>query len=217
VAVNGRVCTDGARRVDPGRDVVTVDGTRVREPAPADLVWLAMNKPRGVLVTTNDPRGRRTVMDLLPGPPAPGLAPVGRLDQASAGLLLLTNDTLGAARLLDPRHHVPRTYRVKVRGRPTEATLGAWRTGTLVQDDLVLGPMEVEVERVGKASAWLRVTLAEGRNRQVRRRMEAAGHAVEHLVRVAIGPLGLGDLAPGAVRPLSAEEVDRLRRAARGG
>jgi 23S rRNA pseudouridine2605 synthase len=212
VTVNGRVCTDGALRVDPRRDRVALDGEPVRLPVGGALVWWALNKPRGVLVTTADPQGRRTVMDLLPAPHAPGLAPVGRLDKASAGLLLLTNDTEAAARLLDPRSHVAKAYRVKVRGHPTPETLRAWARETLVVDGLVLGPMAVAIERTGPASAWLQITLVEGRNRQIRRRMAAAGHVVEHLVRVAIGPLALGDLAPGAARRLTADEVKDLSR-----
>ena len=210
VTVNGRVCTDGARRVHPAQDRVALDGEPVLPTRPGAFVWLALNKPRGVLVTTHDPAGRRTVMDLVPAPHAPGLAPVGRLDKASAGLLLLTNDTESAARLNDPRSHVPKVYRVKVRGHPNEATLEAWRTESLHVDDLALGPMEVEIERSGPKSVWLRITLTEGRNRQIRRRMEAEGHEVEHLIRVAIGSLELGTLAPGAVRELTTAECAAL-------
>jgi 23S rRNA pseudouridine2605 synthase len=215
VTVNGRVCTDGARRVHPGGDQVALDGKPVRLPEARDIVWWAMNKPRGVMVTTRDPEGRRTVMDLLPDGTPPGLAPVGRLDKASAGLLLLTNDAEAAARLLAPEGHVLKIYRVKVRGHPPEATLDAWRRETLVVDGLSLGPMGAEMERRGPKSCWLRITLNEGRNRQIRRRLEAAGHAVEHLIRVAFGPLELGALAPGEVRRLSPDEVRRLETGAR--
>jgi len=214
VTVNGRVCTDGAHRVHPERDLVALDGVVVRSPQADALVWWMLNKPRGVLVTTRDPQGRPTVMDLVPAPQAPGLAPVGRLDRASAGLLLLTNDSEGAARLTDPRSHVPKVYRVKVRGHPHESTLAAWRTDTLTVDDLELGPMDVVVERSAPKSVWLRITLTEGRNRQIRRRMEAAGHAVEHLIRVSIGPLELGALGPGAVRELTHLERGALLAAA---
>jgi 23S rRNA pseudouridine2605 synthase len=210
VTVNERVCTDGARRIHPEKDRVCLDGVAVRLPASGESVWLVLNKPRGVLVTTHDPEGRKTVMDLVPRPHVLGLAPVGRLDKASAGLLLLTNDSEAAARLLDPENHVPKVYRVKVRGLPSEATLRGWREDTLVDAGLPLGPMGVEIERRGPKSAWLSITLTEGRNRQIRRRMEAAGHAVEHLIRTSIGPLGLGELAPGAVRMLTPEEIDAL-------
>ena len=210
VTVNGQVCRRGEQRVDPVRDDVRLDGRRVRLPRPDELEWWIANKPRGLVTTTNDPQGRPTVMSLVPVPHAPGLAPVGRLDKASAGLLLFTNDAAGAARLLDPDRHVPKTYRVKVRGHPSEATLTAWRTRARELDGLCLGPMEVEVERVGPKSAWLRIVLREGKNRQIRRRVEADGHAVEVLVRTGFGPLTLDDLAPGAARRLEPEDVASL-------
>ncbi|MGE0191509.1 MAG: pseudouridine synthase [Planctomycetota bacterium] len=207
VTVNGRRVTDGAWRVDPARDRVEVDGQVVRlDAARARHVWWVVNKPRGTVATTRDPEGRPTVLELVPEPRAPGLAPVGRLDKASAGLLLLTNDHEAAARLLDPASHVAKVYRVKVRGHPGETTLAAWRTETVEEDGLVLGPMDVVVERVGPKSCWLSITLHEGKNRQIRRRVEAAGHAVEVLVRTRFGPLELGDLAPGAARELTPEE-----------
>src|SRR5262245_42556918 len=172
-----------------------------------------MNKPRGVVATTRDPEGRRTVMDLLGADRPAGLAPVGRLDKASAGLLLLTNDAALADRILDPRTHVAKRYRVKVRGRLGEDGLRRLHGETLVEDGLVLGPMEVTVESEGPKSTWLIVGLEEGKNRQIRRRMADLGHEVEVLVRTAIGPLALGDLAPGAVRPLTPAEVASLRAA----
>ncbi len=217
VTLNGAVCTDGAVRVDPARDAVLVDGTPVRlDEARRGFVWLALNKPRGVVSTTNDPEGRATVLDLVPPPHAPGLAPVGRLDRASAGLLLLTNDTEGAARLLDPAQRVPRTYRVKVRGVPGDATLARWRTEPLETDGLVLAPMQVEVASVAARSAWLTITLLEGRNREIRRRCEAEGHEVLVLLRTSFGPVALGDLAPGALRPLTSRELAALGGAAPG-
>ncbi|MEZ6008691.1 MAG: pseudouridine synthase [Planctomycetota bacterium] len=207
VTVNGRRVTDGAWRVDPQRDRVEVDGKEIRlDEARAAHVWWVVNKPRGTVATTRDPEGRPTVLELVPEPRAPGLAPVGRLDKASAGLLLLTNDHGTASRLLDPRSHVAKVYRVKVRGHPSEATLHAWRTEAVVDDGLPLGPMDVTVERAGPKSCWLSVTLREGKNRQIRRRVEAAGHAVEVLVRMRFGPLELGTLAPGAARQLTTEE-----------
>ena len=212
VRVNGRVCTDGARRVDGTRDQVDLDGRAVRLPRPdRDLVWFMLNKPRGVVTTTSDPEGRQTVLDLVPRPHARGLAPVGRLDKASAGLLLLTNDSVLAARLLDPARHVLKSYRVKVRGHPAAETLRRWRRDSLEVAGLVLGPMDVTVEKEGPASTWLRVRLAEGKNRQIRRRCEAEGHAVQILVRVAFGPLDLGELAPGVARRLTRTEIASLR------
>jgi 23S rRNA pseudouridine2605 synthase len=213
VRVNGAAVLDPRRVVDPERDRVEVDG-RAASPPAAGTTWLAMNKPRGVVVTTKDPEGRRTVMDLLGPRAAAGVAPVGRLDKASAGLLLLTDDAGLADRLLDPRTHLAKRYRVKVRGRPGDEALRRLREDTLVEDGLVLGPMEVEVESLGPRSAWLLVTLREGKNRQIRRRLLDVGLEVEVLVRTAVGPLALGDLAPGAVRALAPAEVAALRAAA---
>lgn len=202
VAVNGRVVRDVLYVVRP-QDRVSLDGKPVSDKS-NDFVWIALNKPRGVLTTTHDPEGRPTVMSLVP--PHKGLAPVGRLDQDSAGLLLLTDDHLTASRLLDPARHVTKVYRVKVAGHPGEEALARLRTETLRQEGLELGPMGVEVERQGPASTWLRVTLSEGKNRQIRRRLEAEGHPVEVLVRVAFGPVELGALQPGAWRALEAAE-----------
>ncbi len=217
VAVNGRVQTDGAVRVDAALDRVTVDGRLVRAPDPErDLEWWAVNKPRGVVATTADPEGRPTVMDIVLPPRAPGLAPVGRLDMASAGLLLLTNDSLLAAALLQPEHHVPRVYRVKARGHPSAETLRRWREDTLVVGTLRLGPMAVAIEREAPRSTWLEIALTEGKNRQIRRRLEAEGHPVEILVRVAFGPIRLGTLEKGAARRLGADEVTALATACGG-
>jgi 23S rRNA pseudouridine2605 synthase len=212
VRVRGETAVDPRAFVDPRRDAIEVDGRRVG-PSESGTVWLAMNKPRGVVTTTKDPEGRRTVMDLVGPAVAPGLAPVGRLDKASAGLLLLTNDHATADRLLDPASHLPKRYRVKVKGRLAAEDLRRLREDVLVEDGLALGPMEVEVESEGPRSTWILVTLDEGKNRQIRRRVEDLGHSVEVLVRIAIGPLPLGDLAPGAVRALAPAEIEGLHAA----
>jgi 23S rRNA pseudouridine2605 synthase len=209
VRVDGRVVRDVLAMVDE-RARVEVDGAVVG--AASDLVWLALNKPRGVVTTTDDPEGRQTVLDLVPQRIA-GLAPVGRLDRDSAGLILLTNDHALAAALLDPATHVTKRYRVKVRGHPDEAILHGLRTTTLVEDGLALGSLEVAVVELGPRSAWLEIALAEGKNRQIRRRLEAVGHPVEVLIRTAFGPIGLGELAPGAVRRLEASECAALGQA----
>lgn len=213
VCVGGHVTRDPRRWIDPVAESVEVDGVRVGDRTTGrERVWLLLNKPRGVVATTHDPQGRPTVMDLVAAQRVPGLAPVGRLDLASAGLLLLTDDAALADRLLDPRSHVAKTYRVKVRGHATAATLDALRRDTLVEDGLTLGPMEVEVEREGPRSTWLTIRLREGKNRQIRRRLEALGHEVEVLVRTHFGPIALGDLPPRAARTLTAEELRALAR-----
>lgn len=215
VTVAGRVVTDPRRRVVPGRDALALDGRSLAEPAERASTYLLLNKPRGAVTTTHDPEGRATVMDLVGTAAVPGLAPVGRLDKASAGALLLTDDHALADRLLDPRSHVTKTYRVKVKGHVSDAALASLAADTLEEDGLVLGPMQVEVESVGPRSTWLIVTLREGKNRQIRRRLEALGHAVDVLVRTRFGPLDLGDLAPGALRPLTRAEVSALLEAVR--
>ncbi len=210
VTVDGRVVRDVLALVRESA-AISVDGRPV---GPSEgAVWWALNKPRGVLTTTHDPEGRPTVMGLLRDVPA-GLAPVGRLDKDSAGLLLLTNEHAVAAALLAPERHVAKVYRVKVEGHPNEATLAAWRTETLVDRGEALGPMDTEVLRTEPRSTWLRLTLHEGKNRQIRRRTAAADHPVVTLVREAFGPVQLGDLAPGAWRPLTSDELDALRAAA---
>ncbi|MCC7137619.1 MAG: rRNA pseudouridine synthase [Planctomycetes bacterium] len=216
VRVDGAVVLDPRRFVDPARARIEVDGVAVARRVAAPT-WLALNKPRGVVSSTSDPQGRRTVMDLVAPPHPPGLAPVGRLDQASAGLLLLTDDAGTAARLLDPTSHVEKRYRVKVAARLAPEELARLRQDTVTEDGLVLGPMRVEVEAENPRSTWIVVTLREGKNRQIRRRIADLGHEVEVLVRTAFGPIELGDLAPGACRPLRPDEVATLTRASGGG
>jgi 23S rRNA pseudouridine2605 synthase len=207
VTVDGRVVRDVTAWVSE-RARIAVDGTLVG-PSAGGPVWIALNKPRGVVTTTNDPEGRRTVMDLLSDPP-PGLAPVGRLDMDSAGLLLLTNDHAKAAVLLDPASHVAKTYRVKVEGHPASDTLARLGREAIVDRDETLGPIEVRLVSEGPKSAWLEVVLREGKNRQIRRQLAAVGHEVQVLVRTAFGPIALGDLAPGASRRLTAAEIASL-------
>lgn len=207
VKLNGRLCRDVLAVVVPGRDRVLLDGVPVS--LKASHTWIALNKPRGVLCTTSDPEGRPTVMQLVPTSIA-GLAPVGRLDQDTGGLLLLTDDHALAATLLDPQSHVEKTYRVKVRGQPGPEPLRRLQTETLIQDGLQLGPLKLQVERLTPEGAWLEVRLSEGKNRQIRRRFEAEGHPVEVLVRLGFGPVQLGRLKPGEHRALGADEVHAL-------
>ena len=214
VRAGGIVVANPRDVIDPRRGPIEVDGRPVG-PAESGSIWLALNKPRGVVSTTKDPEGRKTVMDLVGEYAAPGLAPVGRLDQASAGLLLLSNDSVLADRILDPATHVPKRYRVKVKGHLSGEKMRRLCDDTIIDEGLELGPMRVDVESKGPKSEWLIVTLDEGKNRQIRRRLKDVGHEVEILVRTAIGPLELGTLAPGAIRPLTSDEVEALRAAAR--
>lgn len=196
-------------RVDPARDVVRVDGARVvAEP----LAYWLLNKPPGVLTTRRDPQRRPTVLDLLPKGVG-RLFPVGRLDRDTSGLLLLTNDGPLMHGLLHPSHGVEREYVVRASGAPTPATLRRLAAGVAL-DDGVTAP--ARVARVGDdaRTTTLRLTLVEGRKRQIRRALAALGHPVVALERVRLGPLRLGRLAPGAARELSSREVAVLLRAA---
>lgn len=207
VTVDGRPVRDATRRLDPDRARLAVDGQPVRAAA---RVYLALNKPRGVLVSRAAERGARTVYDLLPPDLAGGhLSAVGRLDKASEGLLLLTNDTRWAARLLDPASHVAKTYHVQVDAHPDDALLARLVAG-VVDDGEHLAVRRASVLRLGTRSAWLELVLDEGRNRHIRRLLAALGVETLRLVRVAVGPLPLGDLPKGAVRALTAAERDAL-------
>jgi len=206
VAVNGVVVTELGAKADPARDDVRVDGERLHA---EERRLLLLHKPPGVVTTLSDPEGRPTIRHYLPES-LERVFPVGRLDFNSSGLLLLTNDGELAARLLHPRYRIPRTYRVKVSGHPTEAALARLRRGVRL-DDGVTGPAQVDVERQLPNKAWLRITIREGRKREIRRMCEAVGHLVDKLVRVRFGPIELGRLPPGRWRPLGAEEERALR------
>jgi len=203
VSVDGRPVTDPARDVDE-RSRVLFDGRPLAGPEPR--VLYAVHKPVGVLSSARDERGRRTVMELVP---AGGvrLYPVGRLDRDSSGLMLLTNDGQLANRLTHPRFEVPKTYRVRLGGRPiAQAALQALREGVELDD----GPTApARVRRVGEHA--IELTIREGRNRQVRRMCAAVGHPVLELQRTRFGPLRLGDLPAGAHRRLREGEAERLR------
>src|SRR5258708_32690493 len=201
----GRVRLNGAvrRTAEPparlGRDKIEVDGGEVRA---AEKVYWMLNKPRGVVTTASDEKGRATVYDYI-GQGRGWLAPVGRLDKASEGLLLLTNDSEWAARVLDPAGHVAKTYHVQIAALADEALLGAIRLGVRDGGDL-LRVQGVRELRRGERNSWLEIILHEGKNRQIRRILEKLGVEVLRLVRVAIGGLRLGDVAKGSCRELTA-------------
>ncbi|AHG89007.1 pseudouridine synthase Rsu [Gemmatirosa kalamazoonensis] len=206
VRVDGVVRREPSFRVDPGRAAIEVDGRPV---GGRRTVYLALNKPRGLVTTRHDPQGRPTVYDCLDDPALPFLAPVGRLDRASEGLLLFTNDTRWAARLLDPASHVDKVYHVQIDRLPDDALLRCLTDGV---DDAGerLAAKDAQVLRAGTRTGWLVVTLDEGRNRHIRRLLAVLGVEVRRLVRVSIGPLTLGSLGKGAWRRLTAQEVDAL-------
>jgi len=195
-------------QVDPERDRVEVDGRPVVLPA---FVYLALHKPAGYVSSAQDERGRPSVLRLAPA--IPGLHPVGRLDVATTGLLLLSNDGDFTYLLTHPRHEVAKVYRAVVRGVPGGAALARLERGVALEDGRT-APAQVRLVNRGAGEATLEVTIHEGRKRQVRRMLAAVGHPVQSLVRVAVGPVSLGDLAPGQVRALTPEEVAGLLAAA---
>jgi 23S rRNA pseudouridine2605 synthase len=207
--VNGRQVTTLGTRADPRRDRITVDGRPLRfDDGP---LYILLHKPVNVVTTLSDPEGRATVRDLLPHQTA-RVFPVGRLDYHSSGLLLLTNDGALALRLAHPRYGIRKTYHVKVKGTPSPETLARLGAGVRLAEGMT-APAQVRVLRSREQKTWLEITLGEGRKREVRRMCEGVGHPVEKLCRVALGPLQLGRLPPGALRPLTAREIDALRRA----
>jgi 23S rRNA pseudouridine2605 synthase len=206
VSVDGKVVLDPERPTDPERQRILLDNDPV---VATTRVYIALNKPRGIVTTAADEHGRDTVYDLLKEAGLPWLGPVGRLDKASEGLLLLSNDSVWAARLTEPKHHVDKTYHVQIDCIPDQALLDRLTTGVVEQGERLAARRAVLL-RSGEKNAWLEIVLDEGRNRHIRRLLTAHEIAVLRLIRVAIGPLALGELAKGQWRHLSAEEVHAL-------
>jgi 23S rRNA pseudouridine2605 synthase len=221
ISVNGKIVTELGTKADPAEDHIKVDGKLLSFSRNARKTYLMLHKPKGYVTTVSDPEGRPTVMDLVrSGKAAVGerVYPVGRLDWASEGLLLMTNDGELANQLTRAASHVPKTYLVKISGKPQEADLARLRAGVSIATG-------VETRRVRTAPAkihlahnapnpWYEVTLIEGRNRQIHRMFERIGHRVEKIKRVRYGPLQL-DLEAGQFRPLTMGEVESLRRVVR--
>jgi 23S rRNA pseudouridine2605 synthase len=206
VAVNGRMVRDPEAPVDVERDRIALDGHEIRA---GERGYLMLNKPRGYVTTASDEHGRETVYALLKDAALPWVAPVGRLDKASEGLLLLTNDSAWAARITAPESHVDKTYHVQIDRLPDAALLDSLRSG-IEEGGERLSARNVQELRRGEKNAWLEIVLDEGRNRQIRRLLAAHGVGVMRLVRVAIGPVALGTLAKGACRMLDPAEIAAL-------
>ena len=206
VDVDGEVVMQLGTRVNPGKQRIRVDGMELRKPK---TVWYALNKPVGVVCTNRDPGGRPRAVDLVPESKE-RLFAVGRLDMNSEGLLLLTNDGELANQLAHPRYEITKTYRVLVAGQPTAEVMKQLRKGVYLSEGLtrISG---VTIKRRYKKSTILEMVLKEGKNREIRRVLARVGHKVMRLVRVAIGPVKLGDLEPGDSRRLDRKEIEALR------
>lgn len=207
VTLNGRVCRDPEKPVQLDHDVIQVSGTPV---AAAKHVYLMLNKPRGLVTTASDEEGRATVYECFKEAGLPHVSPVGRLDKASEGLLLFTNDNAWAHSITDPETHMEKTYHVQVACLVDGGLLERLRQGVMYEG-VHLHLLHVSVLRTGVKNSWLAITLDEGRNRHIRRVLEANGIEVLRLMRVSIASLTLGELAKGSWRYLSPPEVKALR------
>jgi 23S rRNA pseudouridine2605 synthase len=216
----GRVRVNGAMRrnveapVHLGKDRIEIDGHEIRK---AEKIYLMLNKPRGVVTSANDQRGRDTIYSFLEKYNDGSLnwvAPVGRLDKASEGLLLITNDSEWAAKITAPETHVDKIYHVQIAGQATPAMIEKLQSGFAVKDGKFLRVKRAKAIRSGERNCWLEIVLDEGRNRHIRRMFETIGIEVLRLIRVAIGALKLGDLPKGEVRALSEQEKLLLFRTA---
>jgi 23S rRNA pseudouridine2605 synthase len=210
VQVNGQVVKELGSKADPETDHIRVNGKLLQ--GAQRHIYLLLNKPKGYVTTMSDPEKRPTVMDLMRGVKG-RVYPVGRLDYASEGLLLMTNDGELAHRLMKAASHVPKTYVVKVAGTPKEEAIAKLRAGVSIATDdgkrVKTGPAGVRIVKEA-TNPWYEITLVEGRNRQIRRMFEVVGHHVEKIKRVRYGPLTL-DVPPGKFRSLTLREVERLK------
>lgn len=206
VSVDGRVVRDPERATEAARECIRIDGVELAPPARR---YLMLNKPRGLVTTTRDEQGRDTVYRCLDGAGLPWLAPVGRLDRASEGLLLLCNDPQWAGRITDPATGPDKTYHVQVDRVPDAALVRGLEAG-VIDGGETLAAKSARVLRAGARHGWLEVVLDEGRNRHIRRLLQALDVGVLRLVRIALGPLQLGPLPKGAWRELTEGEVRSL-------
>jgi 23S rRNA pseudouridine2605 synthase len=210
VSVNGTIVREQGTKADPAHDVICVDGQPLKRAQ--RLVYFLLYKPKGYVTTVSDPEGRPTVMDLLPRQ-TERVYPVGRLDYASEGLLLMTNDGALAQKLTKAGSHIPKTYLIKISGKPGEQALQRLRSGiNIALDDgrrVTTSPARIRLVEDAR-NPWYEVVLIEGRNRQIRRMFQQVGFLVEKIKRTHLGPLTL-DVPPGKFRPLTEREVHRLK------
>jgi len=210
VTVNGAVVVELGTKADPERDTICVDGKPLR--GPERLLYFLLNKPKGYVTTVSDPEGRQTVMELMKNCPE-RVYPVGRLDYASEGLLLMTNDGALAQKLMKAGSHVPKTYLVKVSGKPPERVIERLRAGITIELEdgkrVKTSPAKIRLAEDG-TNPWYEMVLIEGRNRQIRRMFQRMGFNVEKIKRVRLGPMVL-DVPPGKYRALTKREVEELK------
>lgn len=207
VTVNGQIAVIG-QKADPEKDYIKVDGKLLIKPEPK--VYYAFYKPRKVITALLDPQGRPTIKDFIKGIKF-RIYPVGRLDFDSEGLLLLTNDGELAYKVMHPSSQIEKTYMVKVDGIVEPETIEKLRKGIKIEGKLAVS-VSVHLVKKLKANSWIKITLHEGRKRQIRKMLERVGHPVIRLIRIAIDGVKLGDLKPGQLRPLTKEEIEKLRR-----
>ena len=225
VRVNGKRVTELGTKADPQRDTVEVEGYGTLRDEPC--VYMLLHKPIHVISTVKDPEGRTTVLDVIERSRAvgqrafegelPRVYPVGRLDFDAEGLILLTNDGDFANRMTHPKHHVPKTYAVRVRGIPEAKSLERLRAGVRLKNEdgsltRPTAPAEVTITKTGSSNSWLELTIFEGRNHQVKRMCQAIGHTVNRLIRIDFGGIPIGELPAGAWRFLTPGEIDHLSR-----
>ncbi|NEQ47608.1 MAG: rRNA pseudouridine synthase [Leptolyngbya sp. SIOISBB] len=215
VTVNGEVAELG-QKADPERDRIQLDGRELTQRDRPTAYYGLLHKPLRTLSTCQDPQGRKTVLDLLPRKlqQASGIHPVGRLDYNSTGAIILTNDGDLTYQLTHPRHHIAKIYRVIVRGQPSPDIIKRWQQGVRLAGRLT-APAQVQIlSSKLPGQTELEVVLWEGRNRQIRQTADLLGHPVKQLHRLAVGPVQLGNLKVGQLRPLSSKELKQLRQAA---
>lgn len=215
VRLNGKLQCDPEAPVHLEQDRIEVDGTPVKA---RRKMYLMMNKPRGLVTTASDEKGRRTIYSILNNSQAnlPWLAPVGRLDKASEGLILLTNDSEWGARVAAPETHLEKTYHVQIAILATQDLVETIIGGVPAEHGEMLRALRCRILRSGEKNSWLEIVLDEGKNRQIRRMLAAFDIEVLRLIRVAIGPLELGNLAKGAYRSLTVKEKRTMDRALQG-
>lgn len=206
VRLNGSTPTNPETPVRLGTDRIEVQGRPLKS---AEKIYLMLNKPRGIVTSASDEKGRDTVYSLLP-PGLTWLAPVGRLDKASEGLLLFTNDSEWNARITDPASHLEKTYHVQIAAVADSHLIESLERGVETERNELLRCKHASVLRSGEKNSWLEIVLDEGKNRHIRRMLDAHGIEVLRLIRVSIGPLQLGDLTKGAHRPLTSAELAAL-------